>query len=114
MTRLLMLLAVLGLVFAPLAVEAASFTAMITWGAVSGVDNYIVEEKVGTGDFVQIGTTTGTTLNKEGLVLNTAYCYRVAATNVVGKGPYSDEACGTTGALPGKPGSLQVIFIYVQ
>lgn len=45
-----------------------------------------------------------------GLAVGTTWCYRVRAVNATGKSDYSNEACGTVGALvvPPAPVNLAV------
>jgi hypothetical protein len=67
----------------------------------SGVTGYLVERQgPGSTNFVQIGTTTGTSYSDTGLTLN-GYCsYRVRATDGAGHlGPYSNVAQTFTGLM---------------
>jgi chitodextrinase len=64
-----------------------------------GVRGYLVERCQGAGcnNFVQIGTTTGTTYNDTGLTANTSYSYRVRATDAAGNlSSYSNITSATT------------------
>jgi len=85
----------------------------VSWGPVTGATGYVLEKKVGAGEFSQVAIPTSATYTDTGLLLNTTYCYRVAAKNTIGQSAFSADACGTTGALPAVPGGLSVIFIYV-
>ena len=56
------------------------------------VSNYLVERCQGAGcsNFIQIGTTTGTTFNDTGLAASLIYIYRVRAQDTANTvGPYS-------------------------
>ena len=47
-----------------------------------------------------------TTYEHSGLEAGTSYCYRVAAINGIGTGPFSGRACATTEDVPGAPRNL--------
>src|SRR5262249_38089861 len=75
----------------------------VSWTASTdnvGVTNYLVERlNPGTANFVQIGTTTGTTFTDTGLSAATSYSYRVRATDAAANlSPYSNTASATTTA----------------
>jgi chitodextrinase len=87
----------------------------LNWSASTdnvGVTGYWVErEDPGTTSFVQIGTTTGTTYTNTGLAANSAYSYRVRATDAAGNlSSYSGTASATTPTPdtqpPTAPGNL--------
>ena len=64
-----------------------------------GVTGYLVERCQGAAcnNFVQIGTTTGTTYNDTGLTASTSYSYRVRATDAAGNlSSYSNVTSATT------------------
>ena len=65
-----------------------------------GVTGYLVERQdPGSGSFVQVGTSTGTSYNDTGLVAGSAYSYRVRATDAAQKlSDYSAVASVTTQA----------------
>ena len=70
----------------------------LAWTAATdnvAVTSYLVERCVGSSyctDYVQIGTTTGTSFSNTGLAFGTRYRYRVRATDAAGNlGPYSDQ-----------------------
>ena len=74
----------------------------LSWTASTGnlgVMGYLVERQgPGTGSFVQIGTTNGTSYADLGLVAGTNYSYRVRATDAQGDlGPYSSVVQAFTG-----------------
>ena len=74
----------------------------LSWTASTGnlgVMGYLVERAgTGTGSFVQIGTTNGTSYADLGLVAGTNYSYRVRATDAQGDlGPYSSVVQAFTG-----------------
>ena len=93
---------------------AASFTSLVTWGAVTGATSYVVERNTNGGAFTQVGTPTTNSFTESGLGLGTTYCYHVAAVNAVGQSAFSSpDTCGTTGAPPAVPGAVQVIFTFV-
>jgi hypothetical protein len=68
----------------------------VTWTAVSGATGYVVQRAEGTGAFAQVGTPSETTFDDDGLTANTAYRYRVAATNASGTSAFSSDATATT------------------
>ncbi len=73
----------------------------LSWTAATdnvAVTSYLVERQGGgVASFTQVGTATGTTYNDSGLGVNTAYSYRVRATDAAGNlGPYSGAAGATT------------------
>jgi glucose/arabinose dehydrogenase len=73
----------------------------LTWGPATdnvGVTGYRVERQdPGGANFVEIGTTSGTTFSNTGLAAGTTYNYRVRATDAAGNlGPYSNIAVATT------------------
>ena len=92
---------------------AASLTARWATNG-TNVAGFIVERKnPTTGVFEEAGRTNATTLvfTDTNLLYAKAYTYRVAAFNSAGvKGPYSEEATGTTGAepIPSAPTGLTV------
>jgi hypothetical protein len=43
-----------------------------------------------------------------GLAPGTTFCYRILAFNAAGNSAYSNNANGTTTAIPGAPGTLQI------
>jgi len=67
-------------------------TATVTFDNVTDATGYTVERSPGAGGaFAQVGTPTASPFQDTGLTAETAYRYRVAATNSVGTGPYSAE-----------------------
>ncbi len=75
---------------------------ILNWTASTGnlgLSGYLVERQgPGSTNFVQIGTTTGTSYSDAGLTANTNYHYRVRATDGAGdRGPYSNAAPVYTG-----------------
>ncbi len=86
----------------------------LTWTASTEnggtIAEYLVERCQGTGcnSFVQIGTTTATTYNDDGLTASTNYTYRVRAEDTQGgTGPYSSIVSITTPpTIPSLPGNL--------
>ena len=52
-----------------------------------------------------------TTYVDTGLDTGVNYCYRVAATNTNGMGPYSGQACATTEGLPDAPENLRLTHV---
>src|SRR5450631_2372705 len=93
------------------AVPASTSSINLSWTASTGtVTNYIVQRCQGAScsNFVQVATPTGTTYSNTGLAANTAYSYRVQATNSAGSlSPFSNVASATTPASPPTaPGNL--------
>ncbi|WP_432824871.1 LamG-like jellyroll fold domain-containing protein [Dactylosporangium sp. CA-092794] len=73
------------------------------------VAGYKVERCTGTGctDFAQVATPTTTSYTDTGLVANTTYLYRVAATDPTGNvSAYSATASATTSSAPTQPTGL--------
>ncbi len=62
-------------------VENQSAGVKITWGKVSGTDSYEVYRKTASGNYVKIGTTTGTSYVDKTAKDNTAYTYMVKSVN---------------------------------
>ncbi len=98
LTSLLVVLGLAGLADA----QTAQLT--LTWADnSSNEDGFGIQRKIGTsGTYVQRATT-GSNANSYvdvGLTPGTTYCYRTFAFNVAGNSAYSNEACGTTAALP--------------
>jgi len=86
-----------------LVATAASMTQInLTWTAATdntAVTSYLVERCAGAGcsNFAQIGTSATTTFNSTGLSAQTAYSYRVRASDAANNlGPYSNTASATT------------------
>ena len=75
----------------------------LKWTAVEYVQNYSLERKTGTGDWVGIMHTDGGTISfaDELVVPSTTYTYRVRARNGYGDSPYSSEVFVRT--LDGPP-----------
>ncbi len=76
----------------------------LSWADVSSETGFKIERKTGAGGtYAQIATTGAnvTTFSDTGLTANTAYYYRVRATNAISDSPYSPEANATT--LPNAP-----------
>jgi len=88
--------------------SSLSWTASTETGGT--ISQYFVERCKGTGcaSFVQIGTTTGTTLNDTGLSAATSYSYRVRAEDTANNlGPYSSiVSVITPAAIPSIPGNI--------
>ena len=117
MRKCLLALLMFGLLFCGTQAFAASFDATVTWADNStNEDGFRIEWKLGpAGTFAQVGLPTApniTTFTDTGLLVNTNYCYRIVAFNVIAALP-GPEACGTTGApVAGAPGAPTIIFIY--
>ncbi len=87
-----------------LAATAASATSIrLTWTAPADngaeIDNYTLERKTGTGNFVALSGGPGaaaTTFTDTGLTPETTYTYRMRAWNTAGAGGRSNEATETT------------------
>jgi alpha-mannosidase len=100
------------------ATAAGSSQINLAWGAASdnvGVTGYRVERCQGAGcsAFVQITTTTGTSVNNTGLQAGTAYSYRVRATDAAGNpGPYSNVASASTSTSPPTGSGLVVAYAF--
>ena len=93
------------------AVTAQSATSVtVTWGAVTGATNYIVQRAVGAsgGTFTTISpaTLTATSLVDTGLEPNAAYRYRVQAIRSTGPSQYSAEVSVTTRAAGSVSGTI--------
>ena len=71
----------------------------LSWTAVTGASGYKVQYKSGTQDWSstrQVAATANShNLDKNLLTANTAYTFRVAATNAAGDGDWSDEVVAT-------------------
>jgi len=86
----------------------------LTWTASTEnggtIAEYLVERCQGAGcnNFVQIGTTTTTSYNDDGLAVSTTYSYRVRAQDTMGNlGPYSSVvSIATPPTIPSLPGNL--------
>jgi len=81
----------------------------VNWTTVTGAASYKIERAPdasgapGTWTQIASGVTALTYLNSSGLTANTAYWYRVRATNAGGDGPYS--AASSVMTLPNAPGT---------
>jgi endoglucanase len=78
----------------------------LNWSASSGtVTNYQIERCQGSTctNFAQVGTSTTTSFTNTGLTANTAYRYRVRATNSVGNSAYSGIVNVTTSGTTSPP-----------
>jgi hypothetical protein len=100
------------------ALGASTSQINLLWTAATGragVTGYLVERQgPGSTNFVQIGTTSGTSYNDTGVTANTDYSYRVRATDAAGKlSPYSDVAQATTGIFI-RPGVAALTFTRTQ
>ncbi|MBW3584166.1 MAG: fibronectin type III domain-containing protein, partial [Euryarchaeota archaeon] len=68
------------------------------------VENYTVERRANDTDpWAEVDLIQGTVFTDSGLGTNATWCYRVAAINLVGEGPYGLSACATTFDLPAPP-----------
>jgi hypothetical protein len=90
----------------PLAAPVVSATAVstsmisVSWNAVNGASLYEVFQKQGAGDYVSLGTSSGTDQTLTGLLPDTAYLYRVRAVDPLGGiGPLSSPELATTTML---------------
>jgi hypothetical protein len=72
----------------------------VAWAPVPGAAEYIVERAQGAsgGSFAQVGTTSATSYDDQGLQAETTYRYRVAARAQTGQSPFSGEALIATPA----------------
>jgi hypothetical protein len=78
-----------------------------------GVTGYLVEQCQGASctNFVQSGTSSGTTYNSGGLIATTSYRYRVRATDAAGNlSPYSNIASATTLPPNGQASGLAAAY----
>lgn len=111
--RTLILTLVLALLVVP--VQAQSINATIAWTDNStNEDGFRLERKVDAGAYATF-TTTGpnvTQASDAGLVLNSTYCYRVAAFNAFGGSAFSNEAC-VTPTTPNAPSGLVITVTVV-
>ena len=66
-----------------------------------GVTGYLVERQdPGSTNFVQVGTSAGTSYNDTGLAAGSSYRYRIRAMNAAGNlSEYSGVASAATGSL---------------
>ncbi|HZF16033.1 MAG TPA: fibronectin type III domain-containing protein, partial [Steroidobacteraceae bacterium] len=94
---------------APASLTAASISTSqinLSWPAATdnvGVTGYQIERCLGAGcsNFAQVGTSASLTYSNTGLATNTAYTYRVRATDAAANpGAYSPTAVATTQAPP--------------
>jgi Fibronectin type III domain len=88
----------------------------LSWSAVAGADQYVIERSPnGTDGWARIGWTPGTqtTVRDMGLTFGTTYFYRVRATNLAGDGGYSPVASATTFHLdpPATPAGLDATAV---
>jgi len=73
-------------------------TARVSWNAVTSATSYIIERAEGAGAFADVGTSSITTFEDDGLTPETAYRYRVAAQAGNTTSGFSSEATITTPA----------------
>lgn len=79
-------------------------TIQLTWGSVKGASGYYIYRATSpNGEYVQVGTATGTKFVDNGLSMNTVYYYKVAAFNKNGVGAQSSYACAKTPLQRGVP-----------
>ena len=71
----------------------------------SDITGYRIEYSTGSWQLAA-GSHATTTYEHSGLDMGTSYCYRVAAINAIGTGPFSGRACATTEDVPGAPRNL--------
>ena len=83
----------------PASVTAAGTSAntiRVSWSRASSATGYTVQRAGAGSDFVDVGTTSGTSFDDDGLEPSSSYRYRVAATRSGSTGAWSSEAQGTT------------------
>jgi len=83
---------------------------VLTWTDTSNIEEQTkIERKSGSGNYTQIVVVGSNvvTYTDASAVVGTQYCYRVRASNSVGDGAYSNEAC-LTPAGPNVPSNLTI------
>ena len=96
---------------APTGVDGTATTNSITltWVAVTGAENYIVEYKTGSNDYGNPMTATGATATVTGLAESTEYTFRVRARSAAaGEGRWSADAMVTTSGAVASPMNVSV------
>ena len=73
-----------------------------------GIIGFKIERRTGAGSFAEVGTVGAgvTSWTNTGLTADTAYTWRVRATNAGGDSSYSNEASATPPSLPAAPTGL--------
>jgi hypothetical protein len=77
----------------------------LTWSAASGATGYIVQRASS-----NIATTAATTFSDTGLLVNTSYCYSIAATNSDGNSAPTTSQCATTLAISTNTNSIPFVM----
>lgn len=117
MSRMTTMLSILFVCAAMLTMPILSYAAVATQNAnltitaspvnPGSVTGWMVEKKVGTGAYAQLGANLpvgATTLTDSGLPGGTAICYRATALSTsFGNSAPGTEACINTGGTPGSP-----------
>jgi hypothetical protein len=92
-------------IFASNRLDAASL--QLTWLDNSqNEDGFYIERKLGTNGTFSLIATVGPNVasySDDNLADSTTYCYRVNAFNGAGSSAYTNQACGTTSAIPAPP-----------
>ena len=108
--------------FAPLPTSAPAAPSNLTAAAASGTSinlswtsnstnqaGFIIMRATGNGSYTQVGVTGAntTSYSDSGLIPNTTYSYKVAATNNIGNSPYSNVASALVPIAPATPTNAQ-------
>jgi|SRR6516164_6511218 hypothetical protein len=97
---ILLIVLLLPAIAIPQTTQTAVFT--VTWTANNTTQTgFNVERRTGmTGNFAKVGQTTASVTSYTDTIANdtgnSTFCYRVAAYNTSGQGPYSTVACATS------------------
>lgn len=97
--------AAVGSVPGPALTAIAPGSVALSWSAVSGASNYRVERKAANGNYLEINTTSGTSMTDSGASPGSAYLYRVCAANGSGNctSNYSNVELGAPLNFPTDP-----------
>jgi fibronectin type 3 domain-containing protein len=82
----------------------------LTWKASVGATGYKLERKTGTAAFAQIGTPTGISYKDTELTGNTAYTYRLVASNSGGDSPAVESSATTKTVTTSSPPTTPTDF----
>ncbi|HEY1175400.1 MAG TPA: cellulase family glycosylhydrolase [Phytomonospora sp.] len=92
-----------------------SASVALSWTGSATATQYQVQRAAGAcsagGAFAQVGTSTATSFTNTGLAANTAYCYRVTASNATGTSGPSATVTATTSGSGGPSGCTAAITV---
>jgi fibronectin type 3 domain-containing protein len=94
------------------AATATSSTAIsLSWTASTGATGYKLERKTGTAAYAQIATPTANSYADSGLTSNTAYSYRLVASNSVGNSTAVEVSVTTPTVVVGTVPAIPTSFV---